>query len=540
MTVNSVTEISTSMFLTRRRLLVSAAAVGLLPLLNACSAGNAGKNNLVIGLEAEPTSMTTAITSAGGPQFVSTKIFDGLLSYAADLSPQPRLATEWHVAADNLSLTLKLRPGVKWHDGKPFTSADVAYSVIEVWKKFHSRGRSTFANVTSVDTPDALTVILRLSHPAPYIISALASNESQVVPRHIYAGRDVLSNPANNAPIGTGPFRFVKWERGQYITLERNPNYWDAGKPYLDGIVFRMLGASAAQSAALETGEIQMTNMIAAGDVARVATETGLQKDDREYALSTSSLGLEFNLDLPKLRDVRLRQAIAHAIDGDFVLKNILFGNGEISTGPIPANIKAFYSPDVPRYPFDIERAKALLDEAGLKPDAKGMRVSFTLDPAPVGDRAVRLGEYVKAALSEIGINVQLRTQDFATFVKRAYTDRDFEVLLVGGQMGPDPVIGMQRFYWSKSFHKGVAFSNASHYNNPEADRLLEEAQVETDPTHRRAIYADFERVVQTDLPRIPLITNGQPLLTSKRLSALPDSAEGIYGNFADLKLTPA
>ncbi len=535
-----MTRISSPLILTRRGVLLSAAAVGLAAMLDACGADGTQANTLVIGLEAEPTSLTTAITSAGGPQFVSTKIFDGLLGYAADLTPLPRLATAWHLAGDNLSLTLTLRPGVKWHDGKPFTSADVAYSVLEVWKKYHSRGRSTFANVTAVDTPDPLTAVLQLARPAPYLISALAANESQVVPRHLYAGRDVLANPANNAPVGTGPFRFRKWERGQYIALERNPDYWDAGKPHLDGILFRLLGAGAAQAAALETGEIQFTDMIAAGDVKRVAGESGLQQDIRDFALQSSSLGLEFNLDLPKLRDVRLRRAIAHAIDGDFVRKNILFGNGEIATGPIPSNIKAFYSADVPRYPFDRARARALLDEASLTPGANGTRLSFLLDPAPIGDRATRLGDYVKAALAEVGIAVHLRAQDFATFVKRAYTDRDFEVLLVGGQMGPDPVIGMQRFYWSKSFRKGVAFSNASHYASAEADRLLEAAQVETDLPRRRALYADFQRLAQTDLPRIPLITNGQPVLTSKRLSALPDTAEGIYGNFADLKLAPA
>jgi peptide/nickel transport system substrate-binding protein len=535
-----VKELASEFVLTRRGLLISTASVGMLSLLRACGVSTDTANTLVIGIEAEPTSLTAAITSAGGPQYVSTKIFDGLLSYTPDLKPMPRLALSWETAPDNLSLTLKLRPGVKWHDGKPFTSADIAYSVLEVWKKYHSRGRSTYANVTAVDTPDPLTAIIRLSKPAPYILNALASNESQVVPRHIYAGKEVLSNPANNAPIGTGPFRFTRWERGQFIQLERNPDYWDAGKPHLDGIIFRLLGDSAAQAAGLETGEIQFTNLVAAGDVARVAGYPQINLDDRDFALSSSSLGLEFNLDLPKLQDVRLRRAIAHAIDGQFVLRNILYGEGEIATGPIPSNIRQFYSADVPHYPFDPGRAESLLDEAGLKHGRDGTRLSFSLDPAPTSDRSIRLGEYIRGALGQIGIKVQLRSQDFAAFVKRAYTDRDFEVLLVGGQMGPDPAIGMQRFYWSKSFQKGVAFSNASHYASPESDRLLETAQAEPDLEKRRALYADFQRLVQTDLPRIPLITNGLPLLTSKRLSPIPDDAEGIYGNFADLKLAPA
>ncbi|PNU05556.1 hypothetical protein A8V01_16295 [Novosphingobium guangzhouense] len=534
-------EVAPHLVLNRRGLLVGAASLGLVSLLEGCGGRPGGNGNrLVIGLETEPTALTTAITSAGAVQFVSSKIFDGLVGYTANLTPVPRLAMGWETAPDNLSLTLRLRPDVKWHDGRPFTSADVSYSLLEVWKKFHSRGRSTFANVIAVDTPDAHTAILRLSRPAPYILSALASNESQVIPRHVYQGQDVLGNPANNAPIGTGPFRFVEWQRGQYIVLDRNPDYWDAGKPHLDGIIFRLIGDSASQAAALETGELQFCTGVASGDVDRVVRSAGIRDQTRDYALQTASLGLEFNLDLPKLRDVRLRRAIAHAIDGEFVLRNVLYGRGEIATGPLPSNLGRFYTDDVPRYPFDPGKAEALLDEAGLHRGPGGVRLAFILDAQPTGDQSTRLAQYIRAALEPIGIKVQLRSQDFAAYVKRAYTDRDFEVLLGGGQMGPDPVIGTQRFYWSKGIAKGVAFSNASHYSSAEADRLLETAATESDEAERRALYAQFQRVVQADLPRIPLISYYQVLLARDQLSALSNSAEGIYGNFADLKLAPA
>ncbi len=133
---------------------------------------------------------------------------------------------------------------------------------------------------------------------------------------------------------------------------------------------------------------------------------------------------------------------------------------------------------------------------------------------------------------------MNLRSQDFATFVRRVYTERDFEVILAGGQMGPDPVIGTQRFYWSKSFQPGVAFSNASHYANPVVDRALEAAQEETDPARRRAFYAEFQRLVQEDLPRIPLFTTSGTVFRSNRASPLPDDAHGIFGNFATMKLS--
>ena len=528
--------------LTRRSLLGRGLGVGgalaMLPLLEACGgAGTGSGNTLVVAITSDPTTLTSAVTSAGQAQYISPKIFDGLLGYSSDLKPEPRLARAWTFSDDRRTLTLNIRPGVKWHDGKPFTSADIAYSALQVWSKYHSRGRMTFINLIAVDTPDPLTAVLRFSAPAPYVISALASNESQVVPRHLYEGRDVLSNPANNAPVGTGPFRFAEWQRGQFVRLERNRDYWDKGKPGVDGIIFRVMGDSAATAAALETGEIQLTNGIAPGDVGRVAKLPGITQDDRNFGLSTSGMGLEFNLDVPKLRDVRLRRAVAHAIDPDFILRHVLYGNGVIDRSPISSIYREFHSEDVPLYPFDPERAKALLDEAGFRPDARGVRLSFTLDPTPSGEQSTKLAEYIRAALGKVGIRVELRSQDFATFVKRVYTDRDFNVIIAGGQMGPDPVIGTQRFYWSKSFAPGVAFSNASHYANPVLDRVLEAAQVEPDTDKRRALYAQFQRIAQTDLPRIPLFTTGGSVFASKRLSRLPDNGEGLFGNFAGLKL---
>ncbi|MCE7796154.1 ABC transporter substrate-binding protein [Sphingobium sufflavum] len=529
--------------ISRRALLAAGGVLLTLPLLEACAGGGAGgadADTLIVGITADPTTLTAATTSAGTAQTVSTKIFDGLLGYATDLKPVPRLAQSWQLNADNRELTLKLRPGVKWHDGRDFTSADVAFSALKVWRVYHSRGRSTFANLVAVDTPDPLTAVLRFSKPTPYIVSALASNESQVIPRHVYEGQDILSNPANIKPVGTGPFRFVEWERGQYVRLERNPDYWDEGKPRLSGIIFRVLGDSASHAVALETGEIHFTNAIAPGDRNRIAKLANVRVDERNYGLVTSASGLEFNLDLPKLQDVRVRRAIAHAIDRDFVLKNILYGDGVIDTGPIPAVYKAFHSDDVPLYPYDPAKATALLDEAGLKPDASGTRLSFILDPTPGTDRSIKLSEYIRSALAKVGIKVQLRNQDFATFVKRVYTDRDFEVVIAGGQVGPDPAIGVQRFFWSKNFQKGVAFSNASHYASPEADRFLEDAQTEIDPATRRALYAGFQKVVQTDLPRIPLFTSSSTVFYSARLSPMPDNAEGTFGNFGTLQLTPA
>ena len=522
----------------RRGLLGATAALAALPWLEACGLKGGGKT-LTVGVPDDPTTLTSAMTSAGYAQYLSPKIFDGLLGYSRDLKPFPRLATAWHYNADDTALTLNLRPGVRWHDGKPFTSADVAWSALHVWKVYHSRGRMTYANLETVETPDPLTAVFRFSKPAPYAVSALAANESQVVPRHLYESRDVLTNPANINPVGTGPFRFAEWQRGQFIRLERNPDYWDKGRPLIDGVVFRIIGDSAALASALEAGEIDLTKGVPVGDYDRIGKLPDIRHDDRLFGLEAGGTGIEFNLDVPRLRDVRVRQAVAHAIDKNFILQNIYHGSGVVDDSPISSIYKDFHSTDVPLYPYDPGKAIALLDEAGLKPDANGVRLSFRLAPTPGASISLQLAEYVHSALGKVGIDARIESQDFATFVRRTYTDRDFDVAISGGQMGPDPVIGTQRFYWSKSFKPGVAFSNGAHYANDVVDRALEAAASEIDPAKRRADYAVFQRQSMIDLPRIPLVTTSSGrLFYNAKVSPLPDTAEGLMGTFADVRLS--
>src|SRR6478736_5662430 len=218
---------------TRRSFLLASVALGVtatarLPAF-ATSATRGGTATLL--LAAEPPVLTTIAHTAYNAVYVSPKTTEGLLTYDFDLNPKPLLAKEWTVSPDGLTYTFKLRDGVKWHDGQPFTSADVAFS-IKTLKEVHPRGRNTFLNLVDIETPDALTAILKLSKPAPYLITALAASETPIVPRHIYEGTKVAENPANLAPIGTGP--------------------------YLDQLIIRFIPDAAARSIAIETGEIDL------------------------------------------------------------------------------------------------------------------------------------------------------------------------------------------------------------------------------------------------------------------------------------------
>jgi peptide/nickel transport system substrate-binding protein len=521
----------------RRQILEQGLAAAALPIAGgAHAAAPRHGGRLTIGVVSEPSVLTSALTTAGPTQYVSGKIFDGLVSYDENFKPQPQLAKSWQTSADGRTILFKLQPGVRWHDGKPFTSSDVAFSVLNVWKKFHARGRSTFADVVGAETPDPLTVVWHLSKPAPAIFSALNSAESQIVPRHLYEGRDILTNPHNIAPVGTGPFRFVRWQRGSYIALERNPDYWQKSKPYLDNVIFRILPDPASLVNALETSEVQLIFPAPPNEVQRLSRLPGVKVSSRSNSITAGLTVFEFNLEKPVFRDLRVRRAFAHAIDRDFLLKNVFFGLGDIATSTLPQDVEAFQVAGLPQYPFDLDKAAWLLDSAGFRPDRDGTRLTITHNPSPTGS-LVQSAFFLRSTFAKIGVRLQIRTNDFATFVRRVYGQRDFDTSQYSATSGPDPAIGTQRFYWSKDFLPGVAFSNGSHYANPRVDGLLEDGQSETSPARRKAIYADFQRIVQTELPRIPMIFNKTCVAGRAYVHDYWTGAYGILENFASTYL---
>lgn len=489
---------------------------------------------LVFVLEQEPTTLVAATTTDNVTK-VSAKVTEGLLTYDLNLDPVPQLATAWSISPDGLRYTFSLRRGVKWHDGVDFTSADVAFS-IHLLQQSHPRGRATFAPVADVETPDPHTAILVLSKPAPYLLHAFYADESPIVPRHVYGDGNPQSSPNASAPIGTGPFRFKHWERGSYIEYERNPDYWDQPKPYLDRIICRVVNDAAARTVLFETREAQLggEGAVQLSDLSRIRTLPHIGYETNGFAFYSGVRRLEFNLDNPYFADLRVRQAIAHAIDRKALLQTVWYGYGDIVYGPISPALPEFYDADLPQYPHNLAKANGLLDQAGRARGGDGTRFKTTLDFRPWTEGDKRTADYLRQALAHVGIDVTVRSQDFAAYVKRVYTDRAFDFAANSMTNTFDPTIGVQRLYWSKNFKPGVPFSNASHYINPEVDRLLESAAVETDTKRRRQDFLDLQAAVARDLPDINFLTDFHYALYDKRLFGHTTQATGISSNLAD------
>ncbi|MDD2926594.1 ABC transporter substrate-binding protein [Rhodoferax sp.] len=484
-----------------------------------------------------PTSLIPLTTSAGGNSDIGPKVVEGLLTYGYDLKPKPQLATAWDVSKDGLQYRFQLRKGVKWHDGKDFTSADVAFSILTL-KQVHPRGRGTFANVTEVKTPDAHTAVLVLNKPAPFLLTALAAAESPIVPKHLYEGTDIAANKYNSAPIGTGPFVFKEWVQGSHAIFDRNPNYWDKPKPYLDRVVVRFIPDGVARAAALESGNVELGNAaIPLSDVERFKKLPQLTVDTSQWPYWGNHQQVYFNLDSPVLKNLEVRRAIAQAVDVNAYNNVVWFGYGKISASPIGPALSKYHDTSIKHQPYNLKQAEALLDAAGHKRDANGIRLKLRLLYNPFLER--RTADFLRQSLSRVGIDAVIESYDFATYTRKVYTDRAFDITAESLLNLFDPTLGVQRVFWSKNFKIGLPFSNTPHYVNPEVDRLLEAAAVEVDDAKRRQLFVDFQRQVYIDIPSIELGANPNITVAAKKVRDYAPTAEGIRGSFADLYFAP-
>ncbi|MDK3018768.1 ABC transporter substrate-binding protein [Pseudodonghicola flavimaris] len=523
----------------RRGLLAAGGAAGLLGGLMPFAAAKAARagGTLAMTINPEPNAMVSAFNTASPVAVISAKMTEGLLHYDFDLNAHPALATGWEMAEDGLSIRFDLRPGVKWHDGVDFTSADVAYSILQILRKHHPRGKSVFAKVTDVETPDALTAILRLSEPAPALMYALSGWESPIVPKHIYDGTDVLTNPANNAPVGTGPFKFVAWERGSHIILEANRDYWGSAAPVLDRLVVRIITDPSARVAAFEAGELHLggDGPIPVSEVKRFTESPKFQVETRGTELNNSLDVVELNLRNEILAKPEVRQALMHALNRDLMMQVVYYGLAEQLTGPIPQSLPHLYTADVPAYPYDPDRARALLDAAGHAAGSDGMRFGLRLIAPAIGDTYDRAAQFMRQQFKAVGIDLELVSADVPTFIRSVYGEYDFDLSMFPASVTADPTIGSQRFYWSKAIAQGTPFVNASGYSSPEMDMLLEAAAVEPDPARRRQFFIEFQQRAMADLPILPLARPIYVTVASADVENFVVGPEGVRASYGSL-----
>lgn len=480
----------------------------------------------------EPPILNLGLNQQTPTGVVAGKLYEGLLSYARDLSPQPLLADSWEVSPDGLTYTFHLVKNARWHDGRPFTAADVVFSCKTFLPEVHPRARDVFSRCESIGAPDDYTVVFTLKQPFPAFLMAFETASAPMLPRHLLEGADYQKVGAEQSPIGTGPFRFSEWVRGSHIHLTANEDYYRDGQPKLREIYYRVIPDAASRSVSLEQGDAQLTQWqdIEPFDVARLAALPHLEMTTEGYEYFSPMLWIELNCRRPPMSDKRFRQALMHLIDRNFVRDRILFGLAKAATGPIASSMR-FYTSDVRTYEQSVEKAVALLDEMGLKPDSGGVRATLKFSMVPAGDTWTRIAEYVRQALAAAGINVELQSNDLAGWVE-SVSNGDFDIS--GNQLyqNGDPALGVARTYISSNIRKGVMFSNTSGYSNPKVDELFEAAAGEIDVEKRQALYTEVQQLLVEEVPVLWLAEQQYPTIHDNRLKEITTSATGVNSNF--------
>jgi peptide/nickel transport system substrate-binding protein len=424
-------------------------------------------------------------------------LFAAPLRYDEDWTPQPYLAKSWDVSEDGLTVTLNLVENAVFHDGAPITSEDVAFSVETI--KAHHPFKSMFAPVVSVDTPDEHTAVLNLSKPHPALLLAMSGQLMAIIPKHIYGdGQDPKTHPRNTENvIGSGPFKLVEYKSGEHVILERFDDFFIDGRPYLDKVVMRIITDPAARAIAYENGEVHMGAFESLPRIInRLKKVDTLTVTDEGYGGIGPLDWLAMNTSKGPLADVRVRKAIAHAVDKNFIHKALMQGTASDSkTGIHPDS--PFYNANVEDYALDLDKSRALLDAAGY-PMQGDSRFSLTIDFGWPGVKPQV--EYVKAALKKVGIAVEVRASaDFPTWAARM-GKMDFDMSWDTVFNWGDPVIGVHRTYSSDNIAKGV-WSNTQGYSNARVDELMAMAAVESDPAKRTALYAEFQEIIADEVP---------------------------------------
>lgn len=455
---------------------------------------------LVMAFPQTPRHLNSAVQSGVATQIPATQLFASPLRFDDHWKPQPYLAESWEMAPDGKSLTLHLRKDAVFHDGKPITSEDVAFSLIAI-KQDHPF-ESMMAPVEKVETPDKYTAVIRMSKSHPAIILAMSPALAPILPKHIYGdGKDLKTHPRNSKDVvGSGPFKLVNFEPGRRVVLERFDKYFLKGKPYLDKIVIDVSPDITATTLAFQRGSIQMMPFFnRTVDLRRMQSNKQIAMTSKGYEGVGAMDWLAFNLKKKEFSDVRVRKAIAYAIDMGFVNKALNAGLSTSADGPVaPSSPLASKGLDI--YSVDLKKAAELLDEAGYKTEGGKPRMKLVMDFVPGGGNAKTLAEYIAAQLRKLNIVTEVRTSaDFPSWAKRM-AERDYDMSIDTVFNWGDPVIGVHRTYLSSNI-KPAVWTNMQNYSNSKVDALLEQAGQEMDLTRRKALYAEFQKIVTDEVP---------------------------------------
>ena len=482
----------------------------VLPLLSCSQAPD--PHTLVMIIESSPTNLDPRVGIDAQSERIGELLFDALLTRDEHLNVQPGLAEHWEIP-DPLTYVFQLHRGVTFHDGRPLTSRDVKWTFDSLLEgKIRSTKSAAYRSVDHIEAPDDFTVVFHLKEPNATLLWNLSEGASGIVP---YGSLDEITRK----PIGSGPFKFVSAEQDKEVIVERNDNFWGT-KARLARVRFTVVPDTTTRALELRKGSADAAiNALTSDTVVALEREPNLQI---ERAPGTVLSYLAFNLRDPTLRDVRVRQAIAYAIDRG-PLQYIWRGFAQPALSVLPPQSWA-YDQDVAVYPHDPEKARQMLDDAGYRA-RDGVRFHLTMKTST--EESTRLlAAVLQQQLRDVGIALDIRTFEFATFFADVTSGafQLYSLRWIGGNEDPD--IFEYSFHSNRFPPKGA---NRGFYSNPRVDSLIDQARRETDQNVRKQLYAEVQEVLAQDVPYINLWYFDNVLVHTRRMRNVTLNPSGNY-----------
>jgi peptide/nickel transport system substrate-binding protein len=471
------------------------------------------KDTLVYGRGGDSVSLDPISTTEGETFKVTENIFETLVAFGEqDTTINPGLAEDWTVTEDGLTYEFKLRQGVKFHDGTEFNADAVVFNFnrwmngdeeqFPYYTMFGGYKADEGHVIQEVTAVDANTVKFVLKRPqAPFLknlaMSPFAISSPAAIEQHGEAYR------AN--PVGTGPFKFVEWKENDTITLEKNADYWQEGLPKLNKVIFRVIPENTARLNALVNGEIDVMDGLNNSDEATVLGNDNLQVIERP-SMNVGYIGLT---NTRKPFDNKLvRQAINHAIDKQSIIDAFYGGKAQPAVNPMPPAISGYHD-GIEAYPYDLEKAKALLAEAGY---ADGFTMDLWAMPVarPYMPEAMKVAEVIQASLAEIGVTANIQSVDWATYLDQA-KNGEYDAFMLGwtGDNGD-----ADNFLYTLLDKDSIGSNNSAMYSSDELHDILIQAQTEVDEDVRNELYKKAQEIIHEDAPWVPLV-HSIPLLAA-------------------------
>lgn len=453
---------------------------------------------------------------------VTSQIFASLTRMDENNEIAPYIAESWEISDDGKTYTFHIAKNATFHDGKSVTSEDLAFS-FDIVKKHHRFGPQMFGPIESYEYPDPKTLIAHLSQPhGPLLLAATTPRQLPVMPKHVYgAAEDFMKQPAHKEPVGSGPFVISDRKTDEYVSIVRNENHFVEGLPYLDKIIYQNVQDKTAKRIGLRRNQFQLARTDSVMRFSDIKEFSKIEHLDlTEYqGISGGAIVLEFNNRKEPLNNMKVRQAIAHAISRSHISDVLHGGYTKQSRSPLPAT-NVFFNDELQGYPLDVDKANSMLDEAGYPKKDDGMRFELGLiyiaQPF-MPDFQSLPAEYVGTALKKVGIKVRLEPlQGFAGWAERsAAWDFDMSINWPGDKT--DPAIGVSRLYVCDNI-KNQAYTNTSGYCNQKVDEIFAAAALEADLDKRTALYKEVQDLLIEEMPMLWLFDTPQMFFHHKDL----------------------